>query len=251
MERIAVLADIHGNADALRAVLSAIDPMGVERIFNLGDHFSGPLAAAETAEILLSRPDILSIRGNHDRYLLTQDPAAMGPSDACAFAELTPAHRAWLAALPKTALQGEIALCHATPHDDETYWLHSLTASAQMTLRPQAELADLAGDSPARLHLCAHTHLPASAQLPDGRRIVNPGSVGCPAYTDDHPLPHVVQSGFPEASFATLTRSGTDWVPTFHRIPYDTRRMAALAAARGRPDWAAAVATGAIPPSSR
>lgn len=247
MDRIAVIADIHGNADALRAVLAEIAVLGADVVVNLGDHFSGPLAAAETAEILLDRPDILSIRGNHDRYVLTQDRAAMSLSDGCAHDALTQAHLAWLAGLPATAMLGDaIALCHATPDDDETYWLHRLTAQARMVGRAPEDIAALAGHGRARVHLCAHTHLPAAMRLPDGRLIVNPGSVGCPAYTDDHPIPHVVQSGFPEASFALLTRSGPDWVPGFHRAPYDSARMVALARDRGRLDWAQAVATGWI-----
>ena len=47
--RFAVIADIHGNADALSAVLADIDRRGIGTVVNLGDHFSGPLAAAETA----------------------------------------------------------------------------------------------------------------------------------------------------------------------------------------------------------
>lgn len=247
MERVAVIADIHGNADALSAVLVEIDRFGADRIVNLGDHFSGPLAAGETADILLARPDILSIRGNHDRYLLTQDPADMGASDACAHAELSQAHLAWLAGLPKVATLGdEIALCHATPDHDETYWIHRLTTEAEMTLRDAAEIAKYAGNSAARVHLCAHTHLPAAVRLPDGRLIVNPGSVGCPAYTDDHPIPHVVQSGFPEASYAVLEREAAGWTAQFRRVPYDTQRMTARARDRARPDWAEAVATGWI-----
>lgn len=248
MERIAVIADIHGNVDALAAVLADIDRQEIRHIVNLGDFFSGPLAAGETADLLLSRPQILSVRGNHDRYLLEQDPSAMGPSDAVAHGELSRQHLDWLAGLPATATLGpDIALCHATPGDDQTYWLHKLSDGAQMVARGPEEVAELAGDSGAQVHLCAHTHLPASVRLPDGRLIVNPGSVGSPAYTDTHPVFHIVQSGFPEASYAVLSRiADGGWVPSFHRVPYDTARMAACARAHARPEWAEAVATGWI-----
>lgn len=245
---IAVIADIHGNADALRAVLADIDRRGVTRIVNLGDLFSGPLAAGETARVLRARPEILSIRGNHDRYLLEQNPARMGPSDAVAYGELSPVDLDWLAGVPATAVLGDdIALCHATPGDDETYWLHALTPQAQMVARAPEDIALLAGDTGHHVHLCAHTHLPGAVRLPDGRLVVNPGSVGCPAYTDDHPRFHIVQSGFPEASYALLTRDTAGvWVPQFLRVPYDTARMVARARDRDRPDWAEAVATGWI-----
>ena len=50
-ERFAVISDIHGNSDALAAVLADIDALQIETIINLGDHLSGPLAARETADM--------------------------------------------------------------------------------------------------------------------------------------------------------------------------------------------------------
>ncbi|MEL7151833.1 MAG: metallophosphoesterase family protein, partial [Pseudomonadota bacterium] len=41
--RLAAISDIHGNSDALRAVLDDIKRRGVDQIVNLGDCFSGPL----------------------------------------------------------------------------------------------------------------------------------------------------------------------------------------------------------------
>ncbi|MBL8561144.1 MAG: metallophosphoesterase family protein, partial [Gemmobacter sp.] len=41
--RFAAIADIHGNADALAAVLADIDAQGITEIVNLGDLLSGPL----------------------------------------------------------------------------------------------------------------------------------------------------------------------------------------------------------------
>jgi hypothetical protein len=58
----------------------------------------------------------------------------------------------------------------------------------------------------------------------------------------------VVRSGFPEAACALLDSGPGGWTVTFRRVAYDTRRMVALATARGRPDWAQAVATGWITP---
>lgn len=67
--RIAVISDIHGNDLALEAVLADIDAQGIDEIVNLGDHLSGPLNAARTAEILIDR-GTAAIQGNHDRYLV-------------------------------------------------------------------------------------------------------------------------------------------------------------------------------------
>jgi predicted phosphodiesterase len=41
--QVAVIADVHGNALALRAVLEDVARRGIREIINLGDCVSGPL----------------------------------------------------------------------------------------------------------------------------------------------------------------------------------------------------------------
>ena len=248
-QRLAVIADCHGNADALRAVLADIDREGAARIYNLGDHASGPLAAQETLSLLRGRADMLSIRGNHDRYLLG-DPARMGPSDAVARAQLGAAELDWLAALPATAREGEVHLCHGVPTSDLRYWMQAVTSAGQVVLRPLAEVAsEIPAGEAAEVHLCGHSHLPGSLQVPQGSLIVNPGSVGLPAYDDHQPVPHVVESGDPAARYALIERGAAGWVVSHRRVPYDPSRMVALARRHGREDWAHALATGWFPRS--
>ena len=64
--KIAAIADIHGNVDALDAVLTDIERHQPDLIVNLGDSFSSPLLAGETAERLMPL-DLPTVRGNHDR----------------------------------------------------------------------------------------------------------------------------------------------------------------------------------------
>lgn len=241
--RVAVFADVHGNSDALRAVLAEIDAAAPDVICNLGDVFSGPLDAAGVAEILLARPDIHTVCGNHDRYLITQDGADMGPSDHVAFNALGGAALNWIRDLPKIKIVEDMFLCHATPQSDSVYWLEAVTAAGEVTPRSLAEIATKAKGITQKIILCAHTHLPRLVHLPDGRIILNPGSVGCPAYDDTAPVPHVVENGTPDASWAMLETGALPKV-TFYRTPYDTTAMSEAARANGRPAWACAVATG-------
>ena len=247
--RFAAIADIHGNSDALTAVLADIDALGIETIVNLGDHFSGPLAAAETAEILLSR-DMLSIRGNHDCWILEVPRAEMGASDRVAAEQLTDEALEWLRSLkPSIGLQNQIFLCHGTPQDDSTYWMEQVLPGGSMAMAPLGPVERQAEGVDFPLILCAHSHTPRAMRISGGRLLVNPGSVGCPGYTDDgHPIPHVVQTGTPDASYAVLEKDGDSWRVTFRQVPYDSSRMARLASKVGRPDWARAVATGWIRP---
>ncbi|MNY61103.1 Calcineurin-like phosphoesterase superfamily domain protein [compost metagenome] len=94
---------------------------------------------------------------------------------------------------------------------------------------------------------CGHTHLPRVMRASNGIVVVNPGSVGLQAYDDDHPHPHNVETGSPDARYALVERHHGQWTCTLLTVPYDHAAMAALAAANGRPDWAHALATGRMP----
>src|SRR6201998_1287849 len=131
--RIAAVSDIHGNLFALEAVLADIERRGVDLIVNLGDIVSGPLLPRETAARLMAL-DLPTIRGNHERQVLTLDPGRMGPSDRYAFDTLGEAERPWMAALPSVLfLEGDVFLCHATPGSDVDCYLEDLV---ERELRP-------------------------------------------------------------------------------------------------------------------
>src|SRR6202007_2356792 len=131
--RIAAVSDIHGNLFALDAVFADIERRGVDLVVNLGDIVSGPVLARETAERLMALA-LPTIRGNHERQVLTLDPARMGPSDRYAFDTLGDAERRWMAALPPVlSLDGDVFLCHATPFNDVDCYLEDLV---EHELRP-------------------------------------------------------------------------------------------------------------------
>ncbi|WP_085025128.1 metallophosphoesterase family protein [Ensifer aridi] len=242
--KIAVISDIHGNDLALEAVLSDIDAQGIPEIVNLGDHFSGPLNAAQTANMLIDR-NIPAIRGNHDRYLLTRDPAEMGPSDRVAYDELEKRHFDWLAELPETLVyRNALFLCHGTPASDETYWMEALTADGVVHMAGRKAIESFAEGIDYPVILCGHTHIARAVRLADGRLLVNPGSVGCPGYDDDQPVAHKVETGSPDARYAIVEHAAGGWSVTFRCVGYDHMAISRLAADRNRPEWARALATG-------
>lgn len=246
--RFAVIADIHSNADALAAVLDDIDAQGIACIVNLGDHVSGPMAARETAEILMDRA-CHAIKGNHDRWVTENRERDMGSIDAVAFNDLDARHLQWLTDMPGTAhLSPEVFACHGTPASDLTYWLDTVSADGEIVLRPRSEIEEEASGITASLFLCGHTHLPRRADLPGGRVVLNPGSVGCPGYRDDLPVPHTVQTGTAAACYAIVEQTERGWLSTFRHIPYDPRRMMDLATKADHPQWAARIASGWVTP---
>ena len=204
--RIAVIADIHGNALALRSVMDDIEHQKPDLVVNLGDHLSGPLDAAVTAGILMSQPHWVQIRGNHDRQLLEHAPSAMGPSDRAANSQIGEAERTWLRQLSPTAAPAEgVLLCHGTPADDLEYLLEDLSAAGPSLATPENLMRRLGGNSGAIL--CGHSHVARFVRLADGTVVLNPGSVGLQAYEDiGHRFPHFMENGSPHARYALLDR---------------------------------------------
>ncbi len=243
--RIAVLADVHGNVLALEAVLADARRLGFDQMIDLGDTVSGPLWPAECFE-MLEAAGAQSVRGNHDRVVGCDALADMPATDAFTHDMLSAAQRAALAARPAKLRLGEILAVHGTPDSDMKYLMHEATAQGVRERRAE-ELAEHLGDAgDARLVLCGHTHRAHAARLPDGRLVVNPGSVGMPAYSWDHPVPHRMEAGTPHARWALLEREPQGWAITHRQVVYDWDRAAAEAARNGCHNWAQALATGYV-----
>jgi putative phosphoesterase len=244
--RIAVIADIHGNLPALEAVLADIAVRRADAIVNLGDCVSGPLWPRETMD-LLDTLHLPTVRGNHDRWIAETPRERMYPSDAFAADRLSQSQRAALGALPtRLELEAGIAAVHGTATDDNQYLLEHVLAG-RLVLSSSADIAARVGQVSARVLLCGHSHQPRVAWGPAGLLIVNPGSVGCPAYDDPTPpSPHVSETGTPHARYALLTHDRGSWSTDLVAIGYDWDSASARAAASGRPEWARALATGYV-----
>ena len=108
------------------------------------------------------------------------------------------------------------------------------------------EVQQRAGSVDAAVILCGHTHLQRAMTLVVGRMIVNPGSVGLPAYDNDRPHAHLVQSGSPHARYAILSKEGDGWAVGLLSVGYDWEQAARDAEANGRLDWSRALRTGRV-----
>lgn len=241
---LAVLSDIHGNRWALEAVLGDIHRRGIRDMVNLGDSLYGPLDPAGTARILVQL-DMPTVRGNEDRILLEapfQHPDS--PSLPFVQAELEAEHVRWLQGLPlRTVVFEDLFLCHGTPQSDTEYLLWEVRKDGPCRRLPAAVAGQLANVDPP-LVLCGHDHLPGQLDLPDGRCVIDPGSVGLPAYRDDKPFPHAMETGSPHARYSILTRSAAGIAVENIAVAYDWQSAAATAERNGRPDWAHALRSG-------
>lgn len=256
--RIAMIADIHGNIAALDAVLQDIEAHGITDIYNLGDSVYGALYPRETAQRLMDSA-IVSIRGNQDRELengvirVADEPndlqkrtdPIVPPNTTFDYViqQLSVEQMKWLLELPPVHTTEELYLCHAQPTVDDVPLLEKIEANG-VHWRSEQELLELVQGIKQPIIGCAHTHMPKLNYLPDGRLIINPGSVGLPAYHDDVPYEHAMESRVPHAQYAILDYSNGQWNVTHRSIRYDWEGAAIQAASHGRHDWAYALRTG-------
>jgi predicted phosphodiesterase len=241
--RLAVVTDIHGNLAALQAVAQDLQRRGVDQVINLGDSVSGPLLPLQTARLLMAS-GWLHLAGNHERQVLTQRPEQWSPADAYAHAQLGPEELTWMASLqPNLAWRDGIHLCHASPRSDLEYLLDTVEPGS-VRLASADEVHERLAGVTAELVLCGHSHHPRIVRSATGQLIVNPGSIGLPAYDDAHPHWHVIENGAPDARYAIVERVQGVWQAELLAVPYEHEAMARLADARGQGDWAHALRTG-------
>jgi hypothetical protein len=140
---------------------------------------------------------------------------------------------------------------HGTPASDLEYLLetvvpgHGVDGSPGVRAASAMEIGNRLGSTRPELLLCGHTHMPRAATC-GATLVVNPGSVGLPAFDDDRHHPHVVETGTPHARWAIVERGHRGWQAQLRLTAYDHEAAARQADALGRPDWADALRTGRV-----
>jgi predicted phosphodiesterase len=184
------------------------------------------------------------LAGNHERQILAVPAGSDGASDTYAYESLGESELAWLRTLrPAAAFDDDVFLCHGTPTSDLEYLLESVDPTGLRAANAAEIEARLAGQN-AKVVLCGHSHTPRSVRSPRGQLLVNPGSVGLPAYYAHRPYPHSVESRSPDARYAIVEQRGSVHHAELLSVPYDYAPVAELARARGREEWAVALISG-------
>jgi putative phosphoesterase len=175
--RIAVLADIHGNLPALRAVLEELDREHVDAIVVAGDAVGGALVR-DTLEVLEARPEPVHwVAGNSEREAVAVYEGAAPSEDQAGRAAAWSARaldgrwRAELGTWPISLALDSVCFCHGSPRRDD---------EVLTRLTPADVLAEALSGTRERLVVGGHTHQQVVRELPDGRVYANAGSVGVP-----------------------------------------------------------------------
>ena len=169
---VLALYDIHGNPDALDAVLADARTAGADAVVVGGDAVPGPFAVAVLDRLGALDVPVHRIRGNGEREVAAP-PAGddlVAETARRSAAELGPERARALGALPLTVELDGVLYCHASPRRDD----EMLTR-----LSPDERYAAALADVTAAVVVAGHTHQQHERTVA-GVRYVNAGSVGLP-----------------------------------------------------------------------
>lgn len=224
--RILVFSDIHGNYEALKAVLKAASNEGYDCIYCLGDLVGYGPRPDECVSKIRELPDLTCVMGNHDAAVSGYISIESFNQDAqesvhWVVDRLTPENLLYLNHLPDLLVKDDCTLTHGSPRNP--IWEYILDS---YTARMNYEFFET------QCCFIGHSHQPIVFKygindgiLPtwsipihgekfdftDERVILNPGSVGQPRDRD------------PRASFGIFDDKTLTW--TVHRIRYNIEKV--------------------------
>jgi putative phosphoesterase len=206
--KFGIISDIHGNYEALKAVLAELDEMNISEIYCLGDVVGYYSQVNECCDELRSR-SIPSLMGNHDWYMAGGGfcPRSKSVNDCLVYQRkvITSENINWLRMFSIQRISGDIHMVHggwADPIDEY------LQPSEEYFSRINGEL-----------FISGHTHI-QTLQHYTGKVYCNPGSVGQP------------RDNNPRAAFAVY-----DGTITLHRVEYNMQRVFDLMDKAGFSDY--------------
>lgn len=190
--KIAIISDIHGNFEALEAVLKDIEAQECEKIFVLGDYAMAGPEPNKTVDWFFKKqfePNFKLIQGNTDLMIadFTEELYTTLKAKAPIMAEalkndvslLNPIQKDFLKTLPaqiETEEEGvKILLVHGSPRKNNE------DISPDLSIE---EVEKMLENVTADIVLCGHTHLPCGYQTSKKQTVVNVGSIGRPFTTD-------------------------------------------------------------------
>lgn len=202
---IGLISDIHGNYEALKAVLQKLDSMNVTDIVCMGDVVGYYSQVNECCDELRKR-NIKSVMGNHDYYMANNErcPRSQSVNDCLEYQRkvITEENLEWVKSFPDAMKYKGLKIVHGgwQDHIDEY-------------LEPSHEYFEALGNG---YYVSGHNHVQRTIELPNGG-YCNPGSVGQPRDGDNR------------AAFAVFS----DGKFELYRVEYDYELVGRLMDAAG------------------
>jgi putative phosphoesterase len=224
--RYLILSDMHANWDAFEVVLKKVRRKRFDTVLVLGDLVGYGAAPNQVVEAIRElAPKVCTVRGNHDKVVAEIDDGQNFNQTALTAARwtterLTASNLSYVRQLPQGPIQVEddLAICHGSPLDEDTYVFSDIDAF------------QIFAAFPVSVTFFGHTHIPSLFSLegkrlgvqalrgesgsmtldPNGRYLVNPGSIGQPRDRD------------PRASY--MTYDSDKRLVRWCRVPYPVGR---------------------------
>lgn len=185
--KIGVLTDIHNNVIALGAVLQEFDKHNCVKIVCAGDIIGIGPYPEETVQKMMTIPNLVAVRGNHEKYLLEGMPCHCPNEEGMDYDEME--YHKWeherlslssiefLRGLPYRADFDAAGKSVSVMH----YCMDQNRRCISYTPNPrEADLLALFPDESKNITIYGHDHTRAIHRIQD-RWFINSGSLGCPA----------------------------------------------------------------------
>lgn len=183
--RFGIITDIHNNVAALKAVISSLKQMDCDKVICCGDIIGIGPCPEETVQLMMSIPDLISVRGNHERYLLEGMPTEYPNEEGMDYPEME--HHKWehsllseksvsfLRSLPYRVdfdcCSFRISVMHWSMDNNDKFKHHNRYTTEE-------ELKNVFDGVDSDIILFGHHH---TRNICQGDRLyVNAGSLGCP-----------------------------------------------------------------------
>jgi predicted phosphodiesterase len=197
-----VLGDAHAEDERVERALGHFREVGATVVLCVGDVTDGYGSASRTVE-LLEEHGVLTVRGNHERWTLSNTlrelPAATDP------ATLSPRARRFLESRPATlefsSLLGPLLLCHGLGQNDMA---KVKPDDFGLALSSNVELEALIRGGRYRLVVNGHSHRPMVRRI-DALTLVNAGTLK----RDEHPRIVVIDCARALVDFIPGDAAGT------------------------------------------
>jgi diadenosine tetraphosphatase ApaH/serine/threonine PP2A family protein phosphatase len=237
--RIALLADVHANREALEACLRHAQAHRVDQYAFLGDLVGYGADPGWVLDVVIdhARRGALVLQGNHDAAVCTRAERSMH-EDARAVvswtqARLAPGQREFLAALPLSLESSGRLYVHANAWKPGEWEYVATSAAARRSLDATA----------CRFTFCGHLHVPALYHQGASGRVAEftpVAGVGIPLGAHHRWLAVLgavgqPRDGNPAASYAIHDLARNEL--TFHRVVFDVEGAVRKIRAAGLPEW--------------
>lgn len=224
--KAAIISDIHGNWQALEAVMEDIKKQGCEKVLCLGDLAMAGPQPRMVIDFIRKQTNWAVIQGNTDKLIADFSPEIMEdtknkfPVMAYALADdvfvLEDDKKEYLRNLPpqmQLEIEGvNVLLVHGSPRRNNEDILPDM---------PLEKVEEIISDTQADLILCGHTHVPCGYQTNKKQTVVNAGSVGRPMTSN------------PDACYAVIDFQNGEFSIEHRFVNYDRETAAQIIKQRG------------------